>query len=398
MRAIDQTKDKIKLERIGLQQESQNLQSQSQFLDIVKQQRLDALLAKERTLTAMSAMIHKNQSAFASGKAPLSDAALRAQLQEGKSSISLTDHNAFVSEITIDWAKDAVSLKLHPDLLASVQQLEKSQNALRNELDQLLYNEIATVSRQSGETIAPHQDQFLISLNSLQNSSSFLAMRLAPIAVAETVQLKEILENTWHPSHPDLSRASFPIWDYETFQKLSPEQQRLGLVIYAPGTQKKRGSGFKTSSVYVLAKGLDKIVQRVQSAPQSDASRQFLQDFSQLRKILQQNGYAGYPGSYYRVSKEYANDFIFEKENYFQTVLKATRENFNTYGSKRYAILEFTDVEQRILTDNKIGNQIHEDLLKWRDDYLTAQLNLKGATAADSAASNQECSLKQLQT
>ncbi len=383
VRVIEQTKDKLKLERIGLQQESQNLLSQGEALDTVKQQRLDTLLAKEKTLSSLSSLINKNQSAFASGKAPLSEAALRTQLQEGKTVLSLTDHNPFFSEIEIDWAKDSLSLKLYPDLLAYIQQLEKSQNALRSELDQLLYNEIATVSRQSGETIAPQKNHFVIALNALQNSSSFLAMRLAPIAVAETVQLKEIITNTWHPTHPDLTRSAFPIWDYETYEKLPPEQQRLGLVIYAPSTHKKRTPGFKTSSLYVLAKGLDKIVERIQSAPQSDASRQFLKDFNDLRQILQQNGYAGYPGSYHRLSKHYLSDFIFEKENYFQTVLKATRENFNVHGSKRYAILEFTDVEQRILTENKIGDRVHEDLLKWRDDYLTAQLNLKGATAAD---------------
>jgi SecD/SecF fusion protein len=31
--------------------------------------------------------------------------------------------------------------------------------------------------------------------------------------------------------------------------------------------------------------------------------------------------------------------------------------------------LEFSNVEQRILTENKIDNSLHEDLLKWRDDY-----------------------------
>ncbi len=383
LRSIDQTKDKIKLERISLQQESQNLQSQGQFLEIVKQQRLDTLLSKERMLTSLSALISKHQSAFAAGKAPLSETALRSQLNEGKTALSLSDHNPFFSEIDIDWSKDTLSLKLHPDLLATIQQFEKTKNTLRSEVDQLLYNEIATLSRQSNEVIAPFQDQFRIALDSLQNSSSFLAMRLSPIAEAETVQLKEILASTWHPKHPDLSPEAFPIWDYETFQKLPVEQQRLGLVIYAPAAQKKRSAGFKTNSIYILAKGLDKIVQRVQAAPQSDSSRQFLQDFNHLRQILQQNGYAGYPGSYYRLSKEFISDFIFEKENYFQTVLKATRENFTVHGSKRYAILEFTDVEQRILTENKIGNRIHEDLLKWRDDYLTAQMNLKGVSATD---------------
>ena len=53
------------------------------------------------------------------------------------------------------------------------------------------------------------------------------------------------------------------------------------------------------------------------------------------------------------------------------------------HGTRRYAILELSDVEQRILTENKIGNRIHEDLLRWRDEYHAAQLNARGVSKYD---------------
>jgi SecD/SecF fusion protein len=128
---------------------------------------------------------------------------------------------------------------------------------------------------------------------------------------------------------------------------------------------------------------VDKILQKAQAAPDSEESKQLLQDFKSLREILQNSGFFGYSGGSYQLSSEFVQDFIFEKENYYQTLLKATREEFAVHGTKRYAVLEFTDVEQRILTENKIDNRIHEDLLKWRDDFRAAQLGIKGISPYD---------------
>ena len=137
------------------------------------------------------------------------------------------------------------------------------------------------------------------------------------------------------------------------------------------------------NSIYVIAKGMDRIIDRLQADGQSPQAQQFVQEFNQLRSLLQQNGFVGYSGGAFSLSPEFAQDFVFEAEDYFQTVLKATREQFSVHGTKRYAVLEFTDVEQRILTENKIDNHLHEDLLKWRDDYYAAQLGIKGISKFD---------------
>ncbi len=228
------------------------------------------------------------------------------------------------------------------------------------------------------------QDQFGVELNQLTNSKSFIAMKLSSIAQAQVQELKETLSSTWNPQHPDLSHENLPVYDYESYLALPAEQQKLALVIYAPALYKKiPPQGLHMNSIYVIAKGMDRLVQRLQADGQSVQSQQFVKEFNQLRTILQQNGFVGYSGGAFSLSPEFAGDFVFEGEDYYQTVLKATREDFSVHGTKRYAVLEFTDLEQRILTENKIDNRLHEDLLRWRDDYLAAKLGIKGVSKFD---------------
>ncbi len=390
IQALNQAKEKISSERNSLKAESDRLKEQGQFLETVKQQRLELLTSREKTLELASAIVKRNATTFAMGQAPLTQASLAAALQKKTNdriqTISLQGRNPFIDQLSIDWNNEKISLSLYPDVAAVRQKLDQTSgpSALRDQADQLLYNEIALASRQSGETISPFQNKFEIALSQLNNSKSFLALRLSSIAASESQQLLETLKTTWHPKHPDLSPNSFPIYDYETFSKLPASEQTFGLVIYAPALQKTAiAQGFHTHSIYVIAKGMDKILQRLQNEPQSPQTSQFIQDFNALRDILQRNGFVGYAGGNFALSPQFANDFIFEGEDYFQTVIKATREDFTVHGSKRYAVLEFTDVEQRVLTENKIGNAMHEDLLKWRDDYYAAKMSIRGVSKFD---------------
>ena len=384
IKAMESVKEKINAEKGTLREESDKLKSQGQFLEITRQQRLELLTSREKTFDLALAITKRNAPAFAAGHTPFTFATLVAALQNNSSdevqTISLEGNNSFIEKLTIDWSNEKIYLTLYSDVADIRQKLDQSvkQSHLRDQVDQLLYNEIATASRRADEEITPSQNQFEISLSKLDNSKSFLAMRLSSIAAAQCKQLREALTATWHPQHPDLKPTSFPIYDYETYLKLPASEQSFGLVIYAPALHKKvPPQGFHMSSIYVIAKGMDKFLERLSSETQSEQSTQFLQDFNHLREILQRSGFVGYSGAAYALSPEFSQDFIFEGEDYYQTILKATRENFTVHGTKRYALLEFTDVEQRILTENKIDNHIHEDLLKWRDDYRAAQLNIR---------------------
>ncbi len=389
---MENLKDQIKLEKATLSAESQQLKAQGAYLEIIKQQRLELLSHREKTLELATAIVKRNSTLFSSGQEPWNYATLNAALKEGSSingmyqTVSLNGKNPYINQLVIDWSNEKILLTLSPDLQGFKDQLAdtSSKTYYIEQADQLLYNEIALASRLSGEEISPYQNQFEVAFNQLNSSTSFLAMRLSSIAKSAAEQLKDTLLKSWHPTHPDLSRENFPIYDYDTFINLPADQQKLALVIYAPTLYRKiPPQGFHMNSIYVIAKGMDKILQRLQHDQQSAQTQQFASDFNHLRSLLQNNHFVGYSGSAYGLSPEYAHDFIFEGEDYYQTVLSATRETFSVHGTKRFAILEFSDLEQRILTENKIETQIHEDLLKWRDEYHAAQLNIKGISKFD---------------
>jgi SecD/SecF fusion protein len=393
--AMNHLKDTLRLEKIALQEESQKQQAEGSFLSTQKAQRLEILTAREKTLESAQEIVKRHVHAFSSGKSPFSFITFGAAIHESGlkhlsepdalQMISLSDRNPFIQNIAIDWRNEKIYLDLQPDLLLLKQKAEESENLsqYRQQLDQFLYNTLAMVSRQAGEQITPLGERFSISLNHLQDSKSFLAMRLSTIANAQSEALQETLLNTWAPKARDLQRDVFPIMTYEDYIQLPTEQQKLGLVIYAPSSLTVMPpQGFRMNSLYVIAKGLDKIVQTMGSKP-SEAQEQLVADFNQLKDVLQRSGFMGYSGGAFALGPEFAQDFIFEQEDYFQNVLAASREDFTVHGTKRYAVLEFTDVEQRILALNKIETRMHEDLLKWRDDYRAAQLKMKGSSPFD---------------
>ncbi len=376
--ALEGLKDLTRLQQIELSKEKE------ESLAVIQQQKKEFLDQRETLLSESIALIRKHLSEFSAGSAPLSQAVMTSSLKlapmGSEQTVSIKGFNPLVESITIDWNKGEAKLNLYAD----IQNLRQQLYGLDHErVDQVIYNEIASLSRNSGEKVTPYLDHFVIALNDLPEAQSLLALKLYNIAKAESQTLKETLLSSWAPTHPDLQRNVFPIWDYETYQKLSPSEKKLGLVIFSPSMLSQMPpKGFKMNSIYVIAKGVEKIVQRYENE-ESDGAKQFLQDFHQLQALLQKSGFVGYSAAAYPIASEYKSDFIFEQEDYYQDLLLATRENFSVHGTKRYAILEFSNLEQRILTENKIDNQVHEDLLKWRDDYRAAQVDIRGVTKFD---------------
>lgn len=153
--------------------------------------------------------------------------------------------------------------------------------------------------------------------------------------------------------------------------------KKLGLVVYAPAMYEEAPpSGFRKNSIYVIARGTDSLRQRYLDNPNSEQAKQFISEFGQLESLLRKNGFIAYQGSLYGMDPEFKNDIIFKLDNYYAPTVAASRENFSVKGSKRFAVLDFDDVEQRILTTNKIEDSIQEDLVKWSDEYQAAQVNI----------------------
>lgn len=384
---IEKFRDRIKLERISMQDKERELRNTGGYLDSIHQQKLDFLIGREDQLTSALQIMHRQSFAFSEGPTPWTYQKLKQDLSFSSNhpetykkvqEILVGKSNPLINKILIDWKNEKIHLELHSDIIALKKSLAKSKlkNSGADKLDQLIYYEIARISRETGEILTPYQNDFQIHLSKLTNSTSLLVMDLGAIAKAQAKQLIELLRSQWTPAHPDLASETFPIWDYKTFQNLPEKDKKLGLLVYAPAQfEEMPPAGFNRNSIYIIAKGIEDIYHKFNANPSSPQAQAFLQDFSSLRQLLKNNNFSEYSGNTYPLSAKFSHDFFFETEDFYSTILKATREDFLVRGTRKFATLEFTDVEQRILTLNRIETEQQEDLLKWRDEYNTAQAN-----------------------
>lgn len=364
--------------------------SDTEIATFLKEQRTETLNRQESLLAEAITIIRKNQKSFTSSLPPQHFGSLNSVLEKnGAASIqrlSLAGYSPFIESLDIDWKNEKIILHPYPEV-ASVR-AKLSQLAHRSSTadlaDALTYKELASIGRHAQETISPRGNQFEITLNQLENSRSFLALSLGTIANSQLTDIKETLLHAWHPEHPDLMAAAFPIHDHESYRQLTPAEQQFGLVLYSPALGKGAPArGFRTGSLYIIAKGLAKIVERGQQEGSSQLTHALHHDLNTLSQILQRNGFFKHGAVEPLFGSEFQSDMIFECPNYYQNVLGASRELFEVHGTRRYAILEFSNVEQRILTENQIDTQIHEDLLKARDDYFAAQMGTRGVSTFD---------------
>lgn len=282
---------------------------------------------------------------------------------------TLLSSHPFFSHVEIDYLKDSIHIAFHDDFSAVLQSTKDTH------IQQLFYEEIANLQRNTEEKASVLNQSIEIAMNHLVESTSLIALDLHKIAQAETTQVKKLIQNHWRPESVDFSK-NFQVYDSNTYFNLPEEQKKFCFVIhhaclgeYSPFSQ------LDSSSVYVIAKGVDSLLKKYEGREKTELAQCIFKDFKKLQNLLSQSGYMGYPGS--SQSQEFHSDFIFEKNEYYLSTLASTRENFKPIGSKKYAILELTDLEQRLLTQNKIETQTQEDLLKWKDDYLSAQVEIQ---------------------
>ncbi|MBA3957287.1 MAG: protein translocase subunit SecD [Parachlamydiaceae bacterium] len=379
-------KASLAAERETLLQEQKKLRENGEFLSNEKEQTLSAIEGQRQKLDAAITIVQKNQALFKEGPGltqasiqqalKLSESQLNAK--EKRQVVNLEGRNPFVEALVLNWGDNRIELQFYPEVAASRQGNDTSEVAAftKEKINQMVIQDIARASQLSDESILPYEGGFATNLNTLINSQSVLTFDLGYLANKLTQQIANQLQTTWLPKEADLARDAYPIVTYDAYKNLTPEEKKLGLVVYAPAMYDETAPlGFRTGSVYVIARGLDSIMQKYKQNPDAPESKDMLAAVNQLNTILQQKGFIGYPGSSYGIDPEYRKDYIFELNDYYSVLLKATREDFVVKGSKRYATLDFTDVEQLILTRNKIDDRIQEDLLKWKEEYSTAQVD-----------------------
>ncbi|GAB4226112.1 MAG: hypothetical protein Tsb0021_01840 [Chlamydiales bacterium] len=387
---IDQLAVRFGKMQQDMKQQLSSLANEEQNAEIAEKR--DLLREQEETLGAALRIIKEHNRIFKEGLSPLDEERLALKLDNSFSSIDKGDYiqtldlkgyHPFINGILIDWNDAFISLRFYDD----VQKIRNQEggtewNAIvRDKLNQKIFNDIALISSMSDESIAPSGDTFRINLEKLTNSQSFLAFKLGELASTYAHQMRNTLESAWKPSYSDLIGDVYPVRTYQEYRKESPEDQKLGLVVYSPASQDEAPpKGFHENSIYVIAKGLESILSKYQDQPDSDEAKVLTKDVQALQQLLQNEGFIAYPGSVYGIASEFSKDYIFELSDYYSDFIKATREDFYVKGSKRYAVLDFTDVEQRILAKNQIQDRIQEDLVKWNEEYAQAQVSLDPAT------------------
>lgn len=381
---IDSLRTQLTKQRDTILEEQKSLQAKGSSLDSNQGQNLAVIENQLKTLVAGSNAIQKNIDIIKTAKKPLTSEQITAALEGNAGSSSITQtlnlegRNPFIESLVINWDSDKIELHFYPDVQKLRNAAETSEAAAyqKEKLGQLVINDIARAARTADENITPDDESFSVALNTLIDSQSFLAFDLGKLAEKQALQLTDQLITGWNPSHGDLARNVYPIMDYATFSKLSPEDQKLGLIVYSPtSTDAPVPAGFRKGSIYVIARGLSSISQKYQQSPNAEGSQEFMADLNQLNQLMQQSGFIGYSGASFGMAPEFSKDYIFELDDYYSNLLKATREDFSVKGSKRYAVLDFTNVEQRILASNKIDDKVQEDLLKWKEEYDSAQVD-----------------------
>jgi len=394
---LESISQKFSKNMTAIKEEKEKLQGEGKFLSSTQQQKLEILESHKNLVESAVAIVKRNSSVFQKGLSPLTreellKSLLSKPIPQGKiQTIQMGERNPFISDLEIDWNKDKITLILQPDVAALRTRETKTEvEALRLEkLNQFLFNEIATVARQSDETITPSLSNFVVSLNKLTNSNSLLTLDFGALSQALSTNLDRLLTLSWQPTDKELSHQNYPVYTWDQFKKLPAQEQKLGLVIYAPAMEKTTEEGFRGGSFYVIARGMNTIRQKYMDLPNSPEKAAFEKDFKALQELMRQNGFIGYPGSQADLPSKYHNDYVFELDDYYSYLLAATREDFAVKGSKKFAFLEFTDVAQRIMTVNKIDTQKHEDLLKWRDEYRAARVNVQTTARYDVPAPTQ---------
>lgn len=373
------------------------LQEEDKFLSSIQLQQLEVFESQKGLLLAASTIVKRNSQLFQQGKSPLDQASVLKALnskpipQSKFQKLELGGRNPFVAALTIDWNKDEIQIVLEEDVAkmrSSAPQTELEALQLEK-LNQFLFNAIALVARNADESITPAAAGFVVKLNQLTGSSSLLVLDFGKIAQAQINSLFGVVSNGWEGKSQELDKNHFPVYTWQNFVRLQPLEQKFGLVLYAPSTEDNTEEGFRDSSLYVIARGLESMRHKYQTLEPSTQKKAFDKDFLALQELMRQNGFIGYPASSSNLAAKYHDDYIFELDDYYSYLLAATRENFSVKGNKKQAVLEFTDVEQRILTLNKIETSIHEDLLKWRDEYAQARVNLNPAVRYDVPAPTQ---------
>lgn len=383
MNHIDMTKNQLTLEKVELLEEKKECEEKGTKFDKKDAFRLSYLKTTEDKLRRAFDLVAKHAAHIDAKHTPATLASIKQNLSEAFSrrsspfdsqTLNLQGLHPLFSHIKLDWHNEELSLVLHEDVVATMDHMTSSK--AEKSLSSLIYSEIAMLSRTTGEEISPVGNTFKIRLPSLDESKSLLVLDLAKVGARFCANLKTAIASQWQPTHVDLNGTAFPIWDLETYQNLADHEKQFGLLVYTPNQLQTPQDGLRTSSAYVVAKGFQDLLMRLQKATDQEQQTHFFEEYEALRGLLSQYGFISYSGDSIPFTSDFKKDLIFEAPHFFNTTLEGTQEAFETKGRSRFAVLEFTNLKQRILVSNQIDDGVHAALLKANENYRLNQVKM----------------------
>ncbi len=287
--------------------------------------------------------------------------------------LDLSKKHPFFHELTVNSEKSQLELRLHPDVVSLL-------NATGDEKElthRLLIDEAAKIANLTSEKVVRTAEGYAIPLEEMPGTTGILTLKLDAVAKKCANDTLDALKREWRPEHPDL--LSLSIVNADEYESMGAAEKSLCLVVASPSSDaKSMHSAFENQSIYVVAKGLNHILSAYADSSNSSLAQTLQRDFGKLAILLGERGFTFYPGK-----GDLANDYVFEQRNFYGSLLSATREDFKVFGSKKTAWLELSNLEQRLITQNKIETNIHEDLLKWNDEYRASVVSLNPSVRYD---------------
>jgi SecD/SecF fusion protein len=337
------------------------------------------------------ALMARNKTLLEAGVAPITkmevEKFLASQYEKNKAhdavyTFSFADRHPLFSQLSVDFGNEYATFELQPDVIAFLA-APKSTEAVHIQQDMLsrqIMDEVTRICQATDENLIQDPAGYRVNFSHLPSSSSLLVLDLGALGKKYVTELGVFIGKNWKPSHNDLIREKLPILAAEAYNSAPTLQKKLCLAVIAPTLDESYIPGLRRGSIYVVLRGMQSIIDQYAQFPDSRDAQVFSGEFQALYELLQKRGFIGYSGATLGLSSELYGDYIFELDDYSSLPIKATREDFYVLGSKKYAALEFSDVEQRITAENRIEDAIQEDLLRWKEAYGAAQVDLNPFT------------------
>jgi SecD/SecF fusion protein len=306
-------------------------------------------LEQTETKLASAEAFLKKRSALFTVAGPVSKDSLHIELEKA---------NPFFHTLEMDETKNQAILHLHPDLETTLQSCNAETSQLAG---QLLIDEVARITRVTNEKLSSTAtNQYAIALQDREDLTAVLSLNLEAVTHLQEDALLQTLRTEWTPKHTDLK--DLPIVTKAEYEQLTPIEKSVCLIVDC-----------QNGSLYVTAKGVAHLLRAYEGATETLDARAFLKDFQHLVSLLASRGFTVKPGE----------NTLFELRHSYAPLLAATREHFKIVGSHKLALLELSNIEHHIISQNKIASEMHEDLLKWSDEYTSAQVSINSAQRYD---------------